>query len=108
MQFIPLDSLALLEELKEKSLQKPQIIFKHSTRCSISKMVLNRFNQATHFGNADYYLLLVIEQRNISNTIEQIFGIKHESPQVLLIKNGNCIYSESHHAITVDDIVEQL
>lgn len=108
MQFIQLDTLVLLEELNAKSFITPQVIFKHSTRCSISKMVLNRFNNASDFGNADYYLLLVVEQRNISNTVEQIFSIKHESPQVLLIKNGNCIFSESHNAITIDDILEQL
>lgn len=108
MQFIQLDNLDLLEELKVKSFIIPQVIFKHSTRCSISKMVFNRFNNAPDFGNADYYLLLVIEQRNISNVVEQIFNIKHESPQVLLIKNGSCYFSESHNAITIDDILEQL
>ncbi|HNE93718.1 MAG TPA: bacillithiol system redox-active protein YtxJ [Chitinophagaceae bacterium] len=105
MQFFSLNSTTALEALRQNSFQQTQIIFKHSTRCSISKMVFNRFSNVTNFANGKYHLLLVIEDRALSNTIADDFNIKHESPQILVIKNGICIYNESHTAINMEDII---
>jgi bacillithiol system protein YtxJ len=56
----------------------------------------------------DFYFLDLIQHRNISNKIAQEFSVFHESPQVLLIKNGECVYDESHSGISMDEIADQV
>ena len=58
--------------------------------------------------NGDFFYLDLLSYRQLSNKIAQIFSVPHESPQILLIKNGECIYEESHLGITADDLQEQL
>ena len=108
MNWIKLTTLDQLEEIKEKSKATPQIIFKHSTRCSISSMALNRLERAETLPAADFYYLDLIAHRNISNTIADEFAVHHESPQILLIKNGECLYDESHSGISMDELIEQV
>ena len=96
-----------LQEIRERSAQTPQIIFKHSTRCSISTMAKSRLERAKAPEDVDFYYLDLIRYRNISNKIETEFMVSHESPQVLLIRNGACIYHESHSGISMDEIEEQ-
>lgn len=108
MNWVMLTDINQLKNLTEASYQKPQIIYKHSTRCGISSMVLRRFEKSAVQGNADFYFLDLIKQRNISNLVAGQFKIHHESPQVLLIKNGECVYDESHYSITIDDLISQL
>lgn len=95
-----------LEEIVRSSETKPQVIFKHSTRCSISSVAKGRLERSKVPPGADFYYLDLISYRNISNKIAQIFGIHHESPQILVIKNGECIYDESHMGINMGDIEE--
>jgi bacillithiol system protein YtxJ len=97
-----------LEQIKILSSATPQLIFKHSTRCSISSMALNRLERSPMPPGIDFYFLDLIRYRDISRKIEQDFLVQHESPQVLLIKNGECIYDESHSGISMDEIAEQL
>jgi len=94
-------------DIREKSSEKAQVIFKHSTRCSVSSMVLSRLEKAGLSENIDFYLLDLIANRQISNLIAERFNIWHESPQVLVIKKGECIFDESHMGIQMRDIVEQ-
>lgn len=94
-----------LEEIKQRSAVKPQVIFKHSTRCSISHLAKNRLEKATFPNSADFYYLDLLQHRNISGKIAEDFSVYHESPQVLIIKNGECIYDESHSGISMDDII---
>ena len=108
MNWIPLNTLEQLESIKEKSQATPQLIFKHSTRCSISTMALNRFERATTKPEIDFYFLDLIANRQISNAVAEQFKVHHESPQILLIKNGECIYDESHNGILMDELIEQL
>ena len=108
MNWIPLTQLEQLSSIKELSATKPQIIFKHSTRCSISSMALTRLERATEIPTADFYYLDLIAYRTVSNAIAEEFNVYHESPQVLLIKNGECIYDESHSGISMDEIAEQV
>lgn len=107
MNWIPLTSDEQLELIKEKSAQTPQVIFKHSTRCSTSSMVLNRLERADAPA-ADFYYLDLLAYRPISNKIAEEFGVYHESPQVLVIRNGECVYDESHMAITMDELAEMV
>ncbi|MBS1743256.1 MAG: bacillithiol system redox-active protein YtxJ [Bacteroidetes bacterium] len=97
-----------LEEIKSKSVDVPQLIFKHSTRCATSSMAKSRLERAVAPGNIEFYYLDLLKYRNISNKIENDFMVHHESPQVLLIRNGECIYDESHNGISMDEIIQQL
>lgn len=97
-----------LNEIIEKSKFKPQVIFKHSTRCSISSMAKGRLERSAAPENTDFYFLDLITHRNISNKISKDFHVFHESPQVLLIKNGECVYDESHGSISMEEIKDQV
>lgn len=93
-----------LEELFEKD-GRPKLVFKHSTRCSISSMALSRFekewNQAN---NCDLYFLDLLAHRPISDLIAQRSGIHHQSPQVIVLIDGEVIYHNSHNGISADEI----
>ena len=84
---------------------EPILIFKHSTRCSISSLALNRieYNDNKKVINHCYFLDL-LSYRDISNKIAKDFNVTHESPQVLVIKNEKCIYHASHYNISWDNI----
>ena len=107
MQWIPLSSEAQLQEIITKSQTKPQVIFKHSTRCSISAVALQRLQKATQPEGLDFYFLDLLAHRPISAKVAEIFKVHHESPQVLIIKGGECVFDESHLAISMNEIVEQ-
>jgi bacillithiol system protein YtxJ len=107
MNWITLNQTEQLDEIALKSNQKPQVIFKHSTTCSISQMALARFERAVAPEEIDFYLLDLLNFRSISSAIAEKFQVHHESPQILLIKNGECIYDESHYGIMMDELVEQ-
>jgi bacillithiol system protein YtxJ len=106
MDWIELKEEAQLDEIVLRSKEKPQVIFKHSTRCSISSMAKSRLERAASFPDINYYLLDLIQHRNISQKIAEDFHVHHESPQILLIKDGNCVYDESHSGINMDEIAE--
>lgn len=100
MNWNQIENIEQIEELKGKSYDKLQLIFKHSTRCIISKMALKSFeNDFTLTGVIDANFLDLIAHREISNKIADEFGITHQSPQILLIKEGKVIYNESHEGI---------
>lgn len=107
MNWIPLTTEAQFEQLLERSANKPQVIFKHSTRCSTSSMVLSRLERTNAPENIDFYFLDLLAYRALSGKIAEKLKVYHESPQVLLIKNGECIYDESHMGITMDELTEQ-
>lgn len=107
MNWINLTEEAQLSTIKELSKLKPQIIFKHSTRCNISSIAKNRLERGNTLPEADFYYLDLIQHRQLSDKIAEDFKVYHESPQILLIKNGNCVYDESHNGINTEDIIEQ-
>ena len=87
----------------------PFLVFKHSTRCSISSMALRRFEHS--FSTADFhelYYLDLLQYRNISNEIAEITKVYHQSPQVLVIKNKEIIYHASHEQIDAETIEKLL
>ncbi len=108
MNWARLTTESQFSEILQKSSVKPQLIFKHSTRCSISSIVLNRLERSATPANIDFHFLDLIAHRNISNIIAEKLSVYHESPQVLLIKNGECVYEESHSGINMPEIIEQL
>lgn len=107
MNWIDLNDENQLKSLKELSKQKAQLIFKHSTRCSISSMAKSRLERSSPPESIDFYYLDLIKHRHLSQKIAEDFSVFHESPQVLLIKNGECVYDESHSGIQMDEITEQ-
>ncbi|MEO6548458.1 MAG: bacillithiol system redox-active protein YtxJ [Ferruginibacter sp.] len=108
MNWIPLTAASQLEEIKKQSDSKPQVIFKHSTRCAISNVAKNRLERSTPPQHADFYFLDLLRNRDISNKIVEEFSVYHESPQILVIKNGSCVYDESHSGINMNEIEDQL
>lgn len=107
MNWIALTNEEQLQQIILNSNKKPQLIFKHSTRCSISSMAKNRLERSKQPGEVDFYFLDLIKYRTLSNRISENFSVYHQSPQVLLIKNGECIYDESHSGIEMEEIVDQ-
>lgn len=102
-----LNSEEQLEQIKKDSQQVPQVIFKHSVRCSISGLVKNRlFKGELPDDHSGFYYLDLIRHRSLSNQIAEDFGVRHESPQILVIKDGKCVYNASHHAIHLDELLE--
>jgi bacillithiol system protein YtxJ len=97
-----------LEEINELSSTKPVLIFKHSTRCSISFMAKNRFEGGWEELDLSIWLLDLIKFRDLSNKIAEDFGVRHESPQILIIKDGKCIYSATHNAIDFNSVKKAL
>jgi len=107
MNWIPLTNVEQIDAIKEASKLKPQLIFKHSTTCSISKMALSRFERAEAPEHIYFYYLDLLNHRNLSAAIAEAFQVHHESPQILLIKQGECTYDESHYGIMMDEVIEQ-
>jgi len=100
IDWIPLTNLGQLNEIMMLSEVKPVLIFKHSTRCSVSRMALKQFeNEFDLADTVDAYFLDLLEYRNISNEIAQRFQVEHQSPQLILIKEGKAMYNASHSAI---------
>ncbi|MGW9686514.1 bacillithiol system redox-active protein YtxJ [Flagellimonas sp. 2504JD1-5] len=99
--WIPLVAMDQLNEIKEKSKERTQLIFKHSTTCGISRMVLNMFTSSYALGeDIDVYFLDLHAHRDVSNAVASTFQVMHQSPQLLIIKNGEATYHTSHGAIT--------
>ncbi len=108
MNWIPLQSEEALKDIINASFNKPQVIFKHSTRCSISSMAKSRLDRGESTEAADFHYLDLIAFRPLSNQVANLLHVQHESPQIILLKDGKCIYDESHNGILMDDILEQV
>jgi len=108
MEWIHLTDEGQLNDIIENSKNKAQVIFKHSTRCSISSVALNRLQRANKPGGIDFYFLDLINYRSISNKIAEVFQVHHESPQVLVVRDGKCVFHESHLSIDMHEIAEQV
>lgn len=92
-------ALAQIDKLSE---EHSVLIFKHSTSCFISKMVLQRFEKSFSSDALPCYFLDLKTYRAVSNAVATRYEVTHESPQVLVIKNKKCIYHASHNAIKAD------
>ncbi len=99
-----LDTEAQLEELREASYSKPQILFKHSTRCGISAQAHHDLEEAIGdlARHSDVYYLDLLRYRPVSDAIAKVFGVPHQSPQVIMLKEGKVVYHASHFSISPD------
>lgn len=110
MNWIPLTDLAQLNEITVASNEKPVVIFKHSTRCSISRMALKQFENeyALNDNEVTPYFLDLLSFRDVSNEISSRFQVTHQSPQLILIKNENAVYHVSHSDIDATDLLRMV
>ena len=106
LPWIPLNTIAQLDAIAKKSKTKTQVIFKHSTRCGISRMVINQF--VDFYGleekDLDLYYLDLLNYRDVSAEVGYKFQVMHQSPQLIVIKNGNAVAHASHGAINDIDL----
>lgn len=105
--WVPLDNINQLDAIVEASKTKPQLLFKHSTRCGISRMVKKQFETAYTLkeNEADLYYLDLLNYRDVSNAVSTRFKVIHESPQLLVIKQEKVIVHVSHGAINELDLL---
>lgn len=111
MNWNNLEEINTLESIIKESESQPVLIFKHSTRCSISSSAKDRLerkwdnNQAK---NIKPYYLDLLNHRDISNQIANAFGVEHQSPQAILIKNGKAVFNASHMSINFESITKSI
>ena len=105
-----LEQVALLDAITEQSFSKPQVLFKHSTRCSISTMAMNRLLRLedAFYQQADFYYLDLITHRDVSAAIAERYHVHHESPQVIILKQGDAPYDASHMEISVAELTSEI
>jgi bacillithiol system protein YtxJ len=110
MNWSPLENELQLDSIQKDSFNTPQLLFKHSTRCSISRMALSKTERNWAFENQQIqpYYLDLLQHRNISNKIAEVFNVEHQSPQMLIIKDGKCVFSSTHNDIDVADLKQFL
>ncbi|MCO5937164.1 bacillithiol system redox-active protein YtxJ [Mucilaginibacter sp. RB4R14] len=103
MEWISLDTADQIDNIKQQA--GYSLIFKHSTRCSISMMAKRRFEMDWENLPSDMplYFLDLIKHRDLSAKVAEDFSVHHESPQMLLIKDGECVLDQSHGSISVDE-----
>ena len=108
MNWLELIDINQLDNIDQDSINQSIIIFKHSTRCSISNMVKDRFERqwSNPSEQVSIYLLDLLNHRDISNEIALRYQIEHQSPQVLVIKNKLCTYVANHNGISANETVQ--
>lgn len=104
MDWIELTSETELDQLIENSFETPQAIYKHSTSCGTSFHVKTMLEEAEVPEGMDFHYLDLLAHRTLSNKVAAHFHVHHESPQILIIKEGKCVYHTSHLAIRMDKI----
>lgn len=107
MDWISLNDSKQLDQILAESVKQPVLIYKHSTRCNISRSALDRLERKwdpSAAGNVKRYFLDLLSYRNLSDRIVQLFHVEHQSPQVIVISNGKSVLDLSHFDIDFDMI----
>ena len=109
LNWIEISSIEELDQAIEKSIDEPSIFFKHSTRCSISSMALNRFESDWKEDcKGNLYFIDLIKNRAVSNALADKANVHHQSPQVIVLKNKEALLNASHSAISATEIIEKI
>ena len=109
MEWINLESVEQLKAIDELSQSQPVVLFKHSTRCSVSAMALDRMERGGDIlAGVNCYFLDLIAHRDVSQAIADHYGVQHESPQVIVVRNGKAVWHDSHMAITPRAVSQML
>ncbi len=107
MNWNTLNNSKQINKIVELSHIKPQIIFKHSRTCPISAISMSRLESGSSaLEDADIYYLDLLSYRSVSNDVASMLGVHHESPQVIVLSDGEVSYDESHLDISVTDILD--
>lgn len=110
INWIGLTEISQLTAITLQSTAKPILIFKHSTRCGVSRMALKSFEREYDLNetSVDLYFLDILKYSAISNEVSVKFNVQHQSPQVIVLKNEKVIYQDSHYGISVKAIQKVL
>ncbi|NHN24378.1 bacillithiol system redox-active protein YtxJ [Flavobacterium jejuense] len=105
-KFYTLTGIEEFETIDAISYEKSVVLFKHSTRCSISRFVLKRFDAEYDFSEEqmNWYLLDLLNYRDVSNEIARRYSIEHQSPQIIVVRNGKAVFNTSHDSIDFSDL----
>lgn len=103
-ELIELNSVEELEDVLKQSADGPRLLFKHSLTCSISREVFRSVSEI----EGPVFLVTVQTARDVSNAVAEKTGVRHESPQALILENGECVYSASHFDITAESLRSRL
>lgn len=106
MHWIHLTHEDQLQKIIVRSEEKPQVVFKYSSHCQLSEAILTQLQKNCCPAHMDFHFLDLTDHENISKKISEKFHVIHQSPQILLIKEGECIYQESNSEISLKEIVE--
>lgn len=106
VKYFELNKMEQFDEMDEISTTKSIVIFKHSTRCSISRMALKQFDAAFNYPEEkiNWYLLDLLNYRDLSNEIAHRYNVTHQSPQILVIQNGKAVFNATHDSIAAEDL----
>ena len=102
MNFNPVSDAAALEELFARSHEEPVLLFKHSDACPISARAYRQMEEV----KTPVSIVVVQQSRDLSRQVEERTGVRHETPQALVLRNGRAVWNASHFDIT-SDVVEQ-
>ena len=108
MHWIHLTDEDQLQKVIVRSQEKPQVIFKYSAECHLSEIVLQRLQKKCCPEHIDFHFLDLNIYQNISEKVSETFHVAHRSPQILLIKDGECIFEESNAEISLEEIMEHI
>jgi bacillithiol system protein YtxJ len=109
VEWVPLESVEQLQDIQEESESKTVVIFKHSSRCGTSQMVLGRLERAGDIlQGTKLYFLDLLRHRDVSSMIEHMFSVQHESPQLLVIRGREAVLHLSHYEIEPDVVKQSL
>jgi bacillithiol system protein YtxJ len=108
MHWIHLTAEDQLQKIIVKSQEKPQVIFKYSSCCHFSEVVFQRLQKNCCSGLIDFHFLDLNDYNHISEKVSQTFGVLHQSPQILVIHEGQCIFHESHPDISMEGILQHV
>ena len=106
-----LTEVGQLDKIEKESEEKPVVIFKHSTRCGISRMVRNNFERNYDLPRDEklkLYMLDLLANREVSNEVANRFGVRHESPQMIILKDRQVVHHASHQGIDLEDVRSRL
>ena len=107
----PITEKEKVADLIQESEKKTILIFKHSTRCGISRMVLKNFESEWQLPESDNYKLYyldLLQNRDVSNEVARVTGVDHESPQLIILKDGKVVHHDSHHSIKAETAKQYL
>lgn len=100
-----LNTVEQLESIVQESMNQPVVVFKHSTRCSISSMAKSRLELNHSDQTPKIYYLDLIAHRDVSDAVASQWKVRHESPQVLILSKGKIVYHTSHGRINMEDLI---